>query len=264
MEAYGRTMIQDRKTVRKLRAALDEHASPVPSPAKPGTFPRLEPDDDERKFERFIRAIRQCNSLSEARRFRSEIASQLTRESMADGQDQIYVRRLQTGKHLLDQKVGKLSAVGAASGTRPTQPDSRNGVSKSQAGKASVVDVMHNASGLSYFMEYMDRQRLMTLVQFWIVVDGFRNPLETRSLSGIFFNTHQPQWTDADRSDILQIYEAYLAKPELKASAEARNNVRAFLDAGRSANPLQYLHARGAIMQIQSGCAGRAARKTLS
>ena len=252
MEAYGRTMLQDRKTVRKLRAALDEHASPAPKPTKLDSFPRLLPDDDERKFERFIRAIRQCNSLSEARRFRSEIASQLTRESMAEGQDQIYLRRLQTGKHLLDQKVGKLSAVGAASGPQISQPDFRNGGSKSRLAKASVVDVMHDASGLSYFMEYMDRQRLMTLVQFWIVVDGFRNPLEDEMLVDDHFSGNQPQWTDADRSDVVQIYEAYLSKPELKASEEAKKNVRAFMSAGRRASTLQYLQARGAVMKTQS------------
>lgn len=252
MEAYGRTMLQDRKTVRKLRAALDEHASPAPKPTKPDSFPRLSPDDDERKFERLVRAIRQCNSLSEARRFRSEIASQITRESMGEGQDQIYLRRLQTSKHLLDQKVGKLSAVGAASATRPTQPDLRNGNSKSRPGKTSVADVLHDASGLSYFMEYMDRQRLMTLVQFWIVVDGFRNPLEDEMLVDDNLSGNQPRWTDADRSDLVQIYEAYLLKPEVKATEAAKKNVRDFMDAGKPASTAQYLQARGAIMKTQS------------
>ena len=252
MEAYGRTMLQDRKTVRKLRAALDEHASPAPRSAKPTTFPKLSPNDDERKFERFIRAVRQTNSLSEARRFRNEIASQLTRESMAEEKDQIYLRRLRTGKHLLDQKVGKLSAVGATSDMGRGRPGYANGSVKSDPSRASVVDVMHNASGLSYFMEYMDRLRLMSLVQFWIVVDGFRNPLEDEMLVGDDFSVNQPQWTDADRSDIVQIYEAYFSKPELKASQEAKNSVRAFVNAGRSASNLQYFQARSTIMKIQA------------
>ena len=34
METYGRTMLQDRKSVRKLRAALDQHASPAPKIAE--------------------------------------------------------------------------------------------------------------------------------------------------------------------------------------------------------------------------------------
>lgn len=251
MEAYGRTMLQDRKTVRKLRAALDQHASPAPKTQRPSTFPRLAPHDGERKFERFVRAIRQCNNLSEARRFRSEIASQLKRESL-ESQDQIYLRRLQTGKHLLDQKVGKLSAVGATSGSPLRQPDFRNGNSQSSQGNASVTEVMHDASGLSYFMEYMDRQQLMTLVQFWIVVDGFRNPLEDEMLVDDDFAGGQAQWTDADRSDLLQIYEAYLCTPELNASEDLKATVKVFINAGRNASTLEYFQARGAVMKIQS------------
>src|SRR5436190_7041317 len=102
---WGRTVMQDRKTVRKLRAALDEHASPIPRSKRERSFPRLSVQDNERMFERFIRAIRICNNLSDARRFRSEVSSQLKREARVEGQDQTYLRRLETGKRILDQKV---------------------------------------------------------------------------------------------------------------------------------------------------------------
>ena len=253
MEAYGYTMLQDRKTVRKLRAALDEHASPAPKAPRAHTFPRLSSSDDERKFERFIRAIRQCNNLSEARRFRSEIASQLKRESMVVGQDQIYLRRLETGKHLLDQRVGKLSAVGGTSGARMTQPDYRNGKHTSRLLNATITEVLHDATGLSYFMEYMDRQRLMTYVQFWIVVDGFRNPLEDDIQTEDPFSGTQTQWTESDRMDIAQINEAYLSKPELKVPEESKEAVRAFLKAGSGATMAQYLRARTVVLKAQSG-----------
>lgn len=111
---------------------------------------------------------------------------------------------------------------------------------------------MHDASGLSYFMEYMDRQHLMTLVQFWIVVDGFRNPLEDEMLMEDDVSGGQPQWTDADRSDLVQIYEAYLKRREMKISEGARAAIRDFVDAGRSASTLQYRQARGAVMKVQA------------
>ena len=253
MEAYGRTMLQDRKTVRKLRAALDQHASPAPKNPKPHTFPRIAPGDDERKFERFIRSIRQCNNLSEARRFRSEVASQLKRESMMEGQDQIFLRRLDTGKQLLDQRVGKLSAVGGTSGSRTQQPDFQKGQSTSRLLNASLTDVLHDASGLSYFMEYMDRHRLMTFVQFWIVVDGVRNPLEDDVPGDDPFSGTQVQWTDSDRTDIAQINEAYLSKPELNIPESTRDAVRAFLKAGTGATMPEYLRARSAVLKAQAG-----------
>lgn len=252
MEAYGRTLLQDRKTVRKLRAALDQHASPAPKISKPQTFPKIGSGDDERKFERFIRSIKQSNNLSEARRFRSEVASQLKRELMTDGQDPIYIRRLETGKHLLDQKVARLSAVRGTDISNHAQTGSNNDPIGSTFLDASIVDILHNATGLSYFMEYMDRQRLMIFVQFWIVVDGFRSPLEEDIQADDPFPGRPSRWSESDRNDIAQINEAYLTKPELNVNDEAKEVVRAFLKAGTKATMPQYLKARTTVLKTQS------------
>ncbi|KAL1967527.1 hypothetical protein VTN77DRAFT_3042 [Rasamsonia byssochlamydoides] len=249
IETYGHTALQDRKTVRKLRAALDEHASPVSKSKQAQLFPRLGPNDSERAFERFVRAIRRCNNLSDARRFRAQIASQLKRESMIPGQDQVYLRRLETGKRVLDQKVAKLSATGNASHAAVARPDvRRDSVPKLQ--DASLVDVMHDVSGLSYFMEFMDRQHRMSLVQFWIVVDGFRNPLEDDF--GDEDSVASTTWTATDVNDMILISETYFSKPELNVPDESRKAVKAFLSAGKKATPEQYRKARTAILTTQS------------
>ena len=256
MESYGRTLVQDRKSVRKLRAALDQHASPAPKPQRAQTFPKLSSGDEDRKFERFIRSIRHCNNLSEARRFRSEVASQLKREAMVEGQDPTYIRRLETGKHLLDHKVAKLSAVRPPSNGHISQPDFKSGRENSQQDSrllsASLREVLYNSSGLSYFMEFMDRHRLMTLVQFWIVVDGFRIPLESDQQSEDPFSSTQSHWTESDRMDIAQINDAYLSKPELRVSEDAKDAVRSFLREGSEATMAQYLRARTVILRTQS------------
>ncbi|PYI01750.1 intermediate filament protein [Aspergillus sclerotiicarbonarius CBS 121057] len=250
MEAYGRTAIQDRKTVRKLRAALDEHASPVPRSKRGHPFPRLSPHDSERAFERFVRAIRRCNNISDARRFRALVASQLKRETMVEGQDQVYLRRLETGKRVLDQKVAKLSAPGGTQMSHTSAAVSHFRRKNSVPQEASLVDVMHDASGLSYFMEFMDRQQLMSLVQFWIVVDGFRNPLEDDF--GDESSPSSTTWTPADRSDMALISETYLSKPELKVTDESRRVVKTFLSAGKRASSEQYRKARTVILSTQS------------
>ncbi|KAI9738616.1 MAG: Intermediate filament protein [Cirrosporium novae-zelandiae] len=248
----ARAALQDRKTVRKLRAALDEHASPNPKSSEPRvSFPRLSAGDSERQFERFIRAIRQANNLSDARRMRSEVSSQLKRESLVEGQDPIYLRRLEIGKRVLDQRVAKLSSTGRQSSKSSIPPEFRNGSESGHQANVSLVEIMHNAAGLSYFMEYMDRQQLMSLVQFWIVVDGFRNPLESdfvdqEDSQGL------PEWTNSERMDVAQINEAYLSKPELKVPEQSRAAVRAFLKTGRHATPLQYRKARSAILKSQT------------
>ncbi|KAL9604530.1 MAG: hypothetical protein Q9219_000495 [cf. Caloplaca sp. 3 TL-2023] len=252
LEAYGRAVLNDRKSVRQIRAALDQHASPAPKSLRTQTYPRLSSQDDERKFERFVRAIRKCNNLSEARRFRSEVASQLKRESMLEGQDQTYLRRLQTGRYLLDQKVSKLSAVGSSSAVRTPQNHLKNGNNPATLMDQSIVQLLHDATGLSYFMEYMDRHQLMTLVQFWIVVDGFRIPLEDDNTANDNSFGRYALWTEADRMDIAQIYDSYLKKPEFKVPPASHQAIQKFLRAGKDASMAQYLKARSAILKAQS------------
>ncbi|KAK5010636.1 tRNA (guanine-N(7)-)-methyltransferase (tRNA(m7G46)-methyltransferase), partial [Cryomyces antarcticus] len=203
MESYGRTMLHNRKTVRKLRAALDEHSPRPPKPSRSQPYPRLAPNDSERTFERYIRVIRQCNTLSDARRFRM-------------------------------QPSAKLSGV-------PPTPEN-----------ASLKDILHNPSGLSCFMEYMDRVGLMRLVQLWVVVDGFRNPLEEDTDDLEEGSQIHPTWTESDRNDLAQISEAYLSRPELKVPSESREQVRSFLKSGNNATAIQYNAARRAVLKAQT------------
>lgn len=254
MENAGRSMLQDRSTVRKLRAALDEYAPSAPKSGKPVSFPRLAPGDSERRFERFVRAIRKVNNLSDARRFRSEVTSQLKKDSQQHSQDAVYLRRLDMCKRLLDQRVQLLAAGGADrlghAMTFPVAPPIHSPESKLE--NASLAELLRDASGLSYFMEYMDRMRLMSLVQFWLVVDGFRNPLEEESHDDQdHLPLTLPPWTDSDRLDLAQIEQAYLSKPELKVPPVSKRTVREFLEAGRKATPEQYYRARKAILRAQ-------------
>ncbi|ORX99036.1 PXA domain-domain-containing protein [Clohesyomyces aquaticus] len=252
MEGYGRTLLQERKTVRKLRAALDEQTPASPKPPKNVQFPKLSPYDNERKFERFIRAIRQTNTLTDARRFRTEISTQLRKDSTIEGQDPVYVRRLETARRILDQKVANLSGGGSVRAKVATQEKPTHKRTSSKFETASLREVLYDTSGLSCFMEYMDRLNLMKLVQFWIVVDSFRNPLEQDTDEPVEYMGSLPAWKDSDRADLAQISEAYLSRPELKILPEAVGAVNEFLKAGRSASPQQYYNARRALLQAQT------------
>ncbi|RCI16223.1 hypothetical protein L249_2801 [Ophiocordyceps polyrhachis-furcata BCC 54312] len=259
MESYGRSMLQDRSTVRKLRAALDQHAHPTTPPraAKSAAAPRIASGDGERKFEKFIRGIRKVNNLSDARRFRSEVASQLKRDLLEENQDPVYLRRLEMGKRLLDQKVSQLAAPAAGNPSLRSSLAASTASTSSRLENASLVELLRDSSGLSYFMEYMDRQRLMPLVQFWLVVDGFRNPLEDDAAEDdetdeAVSSSHLPMWTASDRTDLQQIHQAYLSKPELNVPESTRREVRQFLKAGSAATPAQYHRARQSILKAQS------------
>ncbi|KAJ4301898.1 tRNA (guanine-N(7)-)-methyltransferase (tRNA(m7G46)-methyltransferase) [Kalmusia sp. IMI 367209] len=252
MEGYGRSLLQERKTVRKLRAELDKHAPPSPKTPKNVQFPKLAPGDNERKFERFIRAIRQTNTLAEARRFRSEISGQLRKDSMIEGQDPIHLRRLETARKILDQKINNLSAGGSVRGKVAAQEKPKHKRTTSRFENASLRDVLYDAAGLSCFMEYMDQVGLMRLVQFWIVVDGIRNPLEEDTDEPVGYGDLLSAWTDSDRADMAQINEGYLSQPELNILPQARQAVASFLKAGRTATPEQYHNARRTLLHAQT------------
>jgi sorting nexin-25 len=246
---FGGAALHDRKTVRRVRAALDQHAPATPKGARNAQFPRLRPYDSERQFERFIRAIRQVSTLTDARRFRSEIMSQVRRDSQVDGQDAAYLRRLETGRRLLDQRITSLTSNGES--RSPTflsgQQPARNEQAAERKRQASLREIIYDAAGLSYFMEFMDRQQLMKLVQFYLVVDGFRGPLE-----GDFDEPLPSAATDQDRMDIGQMYTEYLSKPELQTPAEILHPVKYYLKAGNNASGRDYITARRAVLQTQT------------
>jgi len=252
IEAYGRTMLQDRKSVQKLRKALDEHASPVSKRTAPRNFPRLSPNDDGLKFERFIKFTTACTDLSVARRMRSEVASQLKRAVDSGVSDEVYIGRLETAKRYLDQKVGALSAVGGVTESNGVREVKAKPTDKSNPSEMRLQEVLYNASGLSHFMEFMDRLGLMSMVQFYVVVDGFRNPLEDDILEGHKVAESSFRWTESDRQDIAQINQAYFSRPQIRLPSAAKDAVRQFLKAGKNATSVQYQRARSAILKSQT------------
>ncbi|KAF4122143.1 sorting nexin-25 [Geosmithia morbida] len=252
MERSGRSLLQDRSTVRKLRAALDQHALPNPKARKQVIMPRITPGDSERKFEKFVRGIRKVNNLSDARRFRSEVSSQLKRDSLMDDPDPVYIRRLEMGKRLLDVRVAQLAAGGDRRAMPPAPPPGPMPSASSPLENCSLQELLRDSSGLSYFMEYMDRQGMMSLVQFWLVADGFRNPLEDEAQDDEQLPSTLPKWTDSDRIDLQQVYQAYLSKTELSVPDASIRVIKEFLQSGKAATPEQYYKARRAVLRAQT------------
>lgn len=245
IEAYGSDVLRDRKTVRKLRAALDEHATPS-KPRSNAAPLRLAPNDSEKAFERFVRAIRACESLADAKRYRSEILRQLKRETASSSADATFIRRLDVGRNLLEQRLAQLSHQAL---TKTPSTSQLHDAFIRPRDTFSLREVLYDASGLSYFMEYMDRIHLTSYVQFWIVVDGFRSPLDGDTEDD---TASIRLWTDAERKELGQIAEAYLGRPELRIAQEAQSVVKAFLRSGKSATPQQFAAANQAVLKSQT------------
>ncbi len=220
-------------------------------------FPRLTARDSERNYERFIRAIRACNNLPDARRFRSQIASQLRREAAVDGQDPLYLRRLEVGKQLLDRKITTLATGESPGRSRSLARGGSAGMTATKLEQITLIEMLRDPTGLSYFMEFMDRRQLMTLVQFWLVVEGLRNPLEDDPIEEEERGGGSLAWSEADRNDLVQIDLAYLSRPELKVAQDLREAVSVFLANGVNATSTEYYHARKAVLRAQTAVLNR-------
>lgn len=125
-------------------------------PSQP--FIRLSHKDDERTFERFIRSIRLCNNLSDARRLRNEISAQLKRDARVEPKEgwAVYLRRLEVGKREVDRRVAQLSTSAGGHSVRPVRANSDTFMKLPPASSrlefATLDQVLRDSSGLSYFM----------------------------------------------------------------------------------------------------------------
>lgn len=85
--------------------------------------------------------------------------------------------------------------------------------------KLTVRDVLRDSSSLLYFMEFMERRSHRTLlVQFWLAVDAFKDPLaqidsDSEASGDEGSGTRDPSSTATLIEDTTMLYEVYFAQP---------------------------------------------------
>ncbi|KAJ3837342.1 PhoX domain-containing protein [Lentinula raphanica] len=139
------------------------------------------------QFESFLRSIHRCSSLLDARRLKNDVLGEIrrTRLLLANHEKDDWINgertedvvafldRLYTAKREVEQRIVELG------GREDLQKQSvyQEAGSPTNSG-ISLRDILSNPSSLSYFMEFMDRRNRSLLVQFWLTVETFKNPLE--------------------------------------------------------------------------------------
>lgn len=113
-------MLNERKNVQKLRAALEQHAMPQ-QPRAP-RLPQLNPYDGEREFQKFVRVVNRCTSLYDVHQAREHLNDQLQDYMTAVDPDVVYLRRLEYARVLLDGRVQDLSRPVPTLPSRPSEP----------------------------------------------------------------------------------------------------------------------------------------------
>ncbi|KAJ7651648.1 PhoX domain-containing protein [Mycena polygramma] len=222
--------IHEQKLITKVRNVLEAQSprnhrlSSAPVASLP-TTETITIRTDARHFESFLRSINRCSSLLDARRLKNDVVGEIrrTRISLANHEKEDWINgektedvvafldRLYTAKRKVEERIVVLGG-----GDDSVRTASR--LTKKQAPNPGLTlrAVLQNPSSLSYFMEFMDRRQRSLLVQFWLTVESFKNPLESvdSSSSGDEDEPIQDASTLVTvREDISMIYELYFSTP---------------------------------------------------
>ncbi|ORY96947.1 PXA domain-domain-containing protein [Syncephalastrum racemosum] len=171
-----------------------------------------------RTFQEFLRMIEEEKSLLELKRVRNDIVTQLRKkrvqiqdrepEEIVDGEKVedtiVYINRLSVAKKRADKRIAFLTGEHYES-SRPHLFSTRRKRSEMQLQQPlghSLQDILTNAAGLSYFMEFMDRRGDMVKLQFYLTVNGF----ETSTEEG------KPSSDRTFLDDVTMVYSMYFAE----------------------------------------------------
>ncbi|KAF9041811.1 PhoX domain-containing protein [Hymenopellis radicata] len=183
--------IHQQKLITKVRNVLEAQSPKSQSrlstaiPSSPARSELITIRTDARQFESFLRSINRFSSLLDARRLKNDVAGEIRRTRMLlanhEKDDWIngektedvvaFLDRLYTAKRKVEERIAVLGG-GDDPHLSAAFPDS-------SPNSVTLRDVLGNPSSLSYLMEFMDRRQRSLLVQFWLTVESFKNPLES-------------------------------------------------------------------------------------
>ncbi|CDO73019.1 hypothetical protein BN946_scf185007.g73 [Trametes cinnabarina] len=220
---------------------------------------------DAKQFESFLRSISRCSSLLDARRLRNDIMGEIrrTRTLLANNANSDWINgektedivafldRLYTAKRKVEKRIVVLGG----------EADSRQTIYQETPTTTSLTlrDILTNPSSLSYFMEFMDRRHRSLLVQFWLTVESFKNPLESVD-SGSSDEDDEPLLDPAQsatlKDDISLINELYFSSPVpdpvLSAVSQKHiNTIRSFGQSAETSTSASERRVRRSVMLAQ-------------
>ncbi|GJE89578.1 PhoX domain-containing protein [Phanerochaete sordida] len=238
--------IRQQKLISKVRNVLETQLPRSPRQAAEPALPtadRITIRTDARHFESFLRSISRCSSLLDARRLKNDVMGEIrrTRALLANHENEDWINgektedivafldRLYTAKRKVEKRIAALGGEPDTASLSPT--------TESFAGsRITLRDVLTNPTSLSYFMEFMDRRKRSLLIQFWLTVESFKNPLESvesGSDSDDDEPIRDPSLSKTLKEDILMMNELYFSGPMMDPalaiiSQKNVNTIRSF------------------------------------
>ncbi|KAH7096141.1 PXA domain-containing protein [Auriculariales sp. MPI-PUGE-AT-0066] len=251
--------IRQQKLISRVRDILVAESAPSTGPQ----IERISARTDAVHFDAFLRSIRRVNSLLDARRLKNDISGEVrkTRALLTnnDKGDWIngektehvvaYLDRLYTAKRAVEERIAVLSG-NSSDGQQSVLADATV-----PGGSFPVLrTILVTPTPLSYFMEFMDRRNHSVLVQFWLSVENFKNPLE--DADGESGAESGPEETTAAqtatlREDLQGFLQQYLAPGRMPVAISPRHveRIRTFADGKGSVGQTR---ARRAVIKTQA------------
>lgn len=266
IERVAGAAIHQQKLISQVRNVLEAQSprrhSRLPSTISTGDTITVR--TDMRQFESFLRSINRCSSLLDARRLKNDIMGEIRRTRLLlanhEKEDWIsgektedvvaFLDRLYTAKRTVEQRIVVLGGEDSKSAASP-ESGSRTQV--------ALRDILSNPTSLSYFMEFMDRRHRSLLVQFWLTVESFKNPLESidSSSSGDEDEPLQgPSSSSTLKEDISMIDDLYFSvtppHPALSSISKKHIDIiRSYAQSEILPGPLEDKKVRRSVMLAQ-------------
>ena len=228
-----------------------------------------------KQFEAFVKGIGKC-SLLNARRLRSDVTGQIRKtraviaETSGEEGEKVseltdYIERLYLAKRRADQRIAELGGQENRNVSPPfsfrlrklTMFCQRLSVPFDAATRSTISlrDVLLHPTSLSYFLEFQDRRNQSLKVQFWLLVEGLKDPLEEMESDEDIGVLPQlsPKTVATARSDLQTIWDIYFATNVLESRERYVEVVRQFLeqDPMVPTNARELKSARRAVFSIQ-------------
>ncbi|KDE04942.1 hypothetical protein MVLG_04698 [Microbotryum lychnidis-dioicae p1A1 Lamole] len=269
--------IRDQKMVNQFREALDKQGITLsPTVLSPRATPSLRRTrkteeisarTNPKQFDAWSKSIAQCANLLDARRLRSDVTNHIRRttatiaskkaDELVDGVKVLelgnFVDRLDAVKRKIDKRIVELGGLDPSQAP-PRVADMVASTTMPSSG-VTLRDILLQPTALSYFMEYQERRKRSIRVQFWLLVEGLKDPLEGTGVDEetALMRPPSPSTIATARDDILMVWATYLVHNSLNSDKKHLRVIRSFVDRDPSASvtAAELRRARHAIFSAQ-------------
>eukprot|EP00127_Corallochytrium_limacisporum_P007411 Clim_evm14s251 gene=Clim_evmTU14s251 len=169
-------------------------------------------------WESFLENIRKCDSLEELEihmdRVTSELKQRMSSSSRKrDAANRLQIRRLEVARRLVVRRINAVKAQNLSDDTEvpSTYADA----------PPALVEILHDPVAIGFFMDFMESEREIVSMQFWLVIEAFRRAGMANQIQK---DTVHYEMVSEARA-IFDLYVSLNANPRIPLEASSAKNI---------------------------------------